>query len=405
MTFDKSLFWKKKYSKGDLYFISDFDFQKDIPYREKKQQQDFLGKTALLEFSQKENIQIYVTNEDLDINFKKIDSETYLVDIKKFIGFYVSMKNKTTFDLAHAFFTNNLDIKNANFSYDDYSQILKSDAFQDFLKTLSEDDLVIIKKSLPQIENSGLSGATNVEILNELQNRNLDVLKFILDKLYEDKKVASIISSLSKVELENLCAAHNHEIYKTELANLKQLLELEKNNIVEDIRLHSNLNDYLAGQPEKIFQNWIERNLWVFGVEYVKKYDARQIALFSEGDLLMESMDGFLDLIELKRPKYEIFQYDASHKSYYASPDLSKTIGQCLLYLQKMDDYKLNLEKEHKVKILRPRIKIIAGRTNEFNETQFEALRMLNSNLIHIQIISYDYLLSCGEKIISSYEK
>ena len=70
-----------------------------------------------------------------------------------------------------------------------------------------------------------------------------------------------------------------------------------------------------------------------------------------------------------------------------------------------MDEYKLNLEKEHKVKILRPRIKIIAGRTNKFNDEEFESLRMLNSNLNHIQIISYDYLLSCGKKVISLYEK
>lgn len=118
----------------------------------------------------------------------------------------------------------------------------------------------------------------------------------------------------------------------------------------------------------------------------------------------MESMDGFLDLIELKRPRYKIFQFDDNHKSYYASPDLSETIGQCLLYLQKMDEYKSILEKEHKVKILSPRIKIIAGRTSEFNDEQFEALRMLNSNLNHIQIISYDYLLNCGKKIISLYE-
>lgn len=141
-------------------------------------------------------------------------------------------------------------------------------------------------------------------------------------------------------------------------------------------------------------------------IEYIKKYDARKIALLSEGDLLMESMDGFLDLIELKRPKLKsgIFNYDDSHKSYYPSTDLSKVIGQCLFYLQRMDDYKLNLEKEHKVKILRPRIKIILGRTNDFNDHQFEALRMLNSDLNHIQIISYDYLLSCGEKIILNYE-
>ncbi len=81
---------------------------------------------------------------------------------------------------------------------------------------------------------------------------------------------------------------------------------------------------------------------------------------------------------------------------------MSEVIGQCLFYLQKMDIYKAILEEEYKVKVLRPRIKIIAGRTKDFNDEQYKALRMLNCNLNHIQIISYDYLLSCGTKLISN---
>lgn len=233
-------------------------------------------------------------------------------------------------------------------------------------------------------------------------------METILSKLNEDEKIKTILESLSKIELKNLSVAHKQKFYQIEVENLEQLLKLEENGkIVKEIKKYDNLSAYIAGQPEKIFQNWIEQNLWIFGIEYIKKYDARKIAIFSEGDLLMESMDNFLDLIELKRPKlkYKIFDYDISHKSYYPSQDLSKVIGQCLFYLQKMDDYKLILEKEHKVKILRPRIKIILGRTNKFNNDQFESLRMLNSNLNHIQIISYDHLLSCGKKIISLYEK
>lgn len=244
-------------------------------------------------------------------------------------------------------------------------------------------------------------------MLDGLKNIDLDILKLILDKFSGDEKIKTILESLSEIELKNLSAAHKHKSYQIELNNLEQLLGLEEGgSIVEEIKKHDNLSAYFAGQPEKIFQNWIEKNLWIFGVEYTQKHDARKIALFSEADLLMESMDGFLDLIELKRPKleYDIFKYDASHKSYYLSPDLSKVIGQCLFYLQKMDEQKLVLEKEHKAKILRPRIKIIAGRTNNFNNEQFEALRMLNSNLNHIQIVSYDYLLSCGKKIVSHYD-
>jgi hypothetical protein len=261
--------------------------------------------------------------------------------------------------------------------------------------------------------NSTISGKfieTTDEILDILKGfKDIDpkILKTILNKLNEDKKIKILLESLSEIELKDLSAAYKQKNYQAEIKNLEKLLELEeKGDIVKDIKSYDNLKAYIAGQPEKIFQNWTEKNLWVFGIEYVQKYDARKIAIFSESDLLMESMDSFLDLIELKRPKlkYQIFDYDDSHKSYYPSADLSKVIGQCLFYLQKMDDYKLILEKEYKVKILRPRIKIVLGRSNYFNKDQFEALRMLNSNLNHIQIISYDYLLSCGKKIISLYE-
>ena len=60
----------------------------------------------------------------------------------------------------------------------------------------------------------------------------------------------------------------------------------------------------------------------------------------------MESVDGYLDLIELKRPKHELLKYDLSHKCYYPHSDLSQVIGQSLFYLQKLFEYKVILEKE-----------------------------------------------------------
>lgn len=117
----------------------------------------------------------------------------------------------------------------------------------------------------------------------------------------------------------------------------------------------------------------------------------------------MESADGFIDLIELKRPKFPIFDYDDSHKCYHPSKELSKVLGQCLHYIKKLDVYKLHLENEYKVKVLRPRIKVIIGRTCNFNDEQCEALRMLNSNLCQIEVVSYDALLFCGETILSYF--
>jgi len=247
-------------------------------------------------------------------------------------------------------------------------------------------------------------------ILDSLSGINLDaikiIFKFIKNNSEKSETVEVLLASLEELDLiEDLPAVYKYKTYKQEIDNLEKLLILEKaGNIVSAIKELPHLNNYIAGQPEAIFQNWIERNLlWVFGVEYKShKLEARKISIFSEADLVMESMDGFIDLIELKRPNLQILNKDISHNSYYPSVDLSKALGQCGQYLKKMDEYKMQLQNEHKVKILRPRIKIIIGRTDEYEEEQYEALRMLNCNLNNIQIISYDYLLSCGQYIISN---
>ena len=249
-------------------------------------------------------------------------------------------------------------------------------------------------------------------ILESLDGNNLDdlrsVIKFLNRNAGKEERVDVLLESLEEIDLENLAATHKLKTYKQEFDNLKTLLKLEKEeNFLSAIKKLPNLKNYVAGQPEAIFQEWIERNLqWIFGVEYKShKTDFRKIALFSEADIVLESMDGFIDLIELKRPSHIILNKDKSHNSYYPAADLSKAIGQCGHYLKQMDNYKLQLQDEHKVKVLRPRIKIIIGRTDDFIDEQNEALRMLNCNLNNIQIVSYDYLLRCGQHILDNLSR
>jgi len=242
------------------------------------------------------------------------------------------------------------------------------------------------------------------EILPILNKVDGNLLKTVLNKVSENEKLKLVLEALSENEIQNLHAAIRQSTHQRALQNLQLLLKLEEeSNIVEAITNHNQLRPYLAKQPEKIFQRWIEHNIWTLGIDYIKKHHARQIGINSESDLLMETTDGFIDLIELKRPKFDLFSYDDSHKSYFPSKELSKVIGQCLQYLKVLENYKLVLEREYKFKILRPRIKIIVGRSHKFNDEQHEALRILNATLNHMQIISYDYLHACGENIISYY--
>ncbi len=230
------------------------------------------------------------------------------------------------------------------------------------------------------------------------------LFKVILDKANQTEKIKLIVDALSDSEISSLYASAKHTKYRHALLHLEELLSMSTNpTMLSDVADSEKLKIYAAGQREKIFQNWIEQNLWSLGVEYIKKHPKRKIGIDSEADIVMETTDGYIDLIELKRPDIDLFTEDPSHNSYYPSKELSKVIGQSLLYLKKLDNYKHNLEEEYQFRLLKPRVKIIAGRSIDFGNEQKDALRMLNSNLNHIQIITYDYLHECGNNILSYY--
>lgn len=303
------------------------------------------------------------------------------------------------------------DLSMSIYAYSSSGQPIFSETLNfDQIKTLYDhlSQISIIKNSSSQVSGKFVESTAEIsDLINKFTRVDPSLLEIVLSKIKEHDKINSLLLFLSEGEINTLTTLQRHRDWQGEIEILKTLLTFEESgNIVAEVNKDDRLSYYKAGQPEKIFQNWIEKNYsWIFGVQYIKKHNARKIALYSEGDMLMESMDGFLDLIELKRPSHDIFaSIDASHKSYYPSLDLSKVIGQSLYYLQKMEDLKLVLEKEYKVKIIRPRIKIIIGRTKDFKEEQYSALRMLNCQLNNLEIISYDTLVKYGERMISHLE-
>lgn len=249
------------------------------------------------------------------------------------------------------------------------------------------------------------------QLINEANALNVSDFEFIFKNLSSKNKVEIFkknLAIMSRFEIDNIEAAIKQKEYKTAIKDLKELLILEENNdIVCKIKTIQNLNKYSAEQPEKIFQNWLEKNLWVFGVEYYKKHNFSVISDDgSKADLIMETADGFINLIELKRPnlQYDLFNYDSSHRNYYPTKDFSQAISQCLIYLKRLEEFKKNIEQQQEVKILRPMIKLIIGRTNNLNNDEKQALRFLKSSLHGVDIISYDQLLFNANQIISFYE-
>lgn len=90
---------------------------------------------------------------------------------------------------------------------------------------------------------------------------------------------------------------------------------------------------------ENRWQNWFEKNNWVLGSDFVKVLDERIIDTQNISDFLMQSYDGFLDIIEIKRPEggLKFWASSLDHNNYYPHSDLVKAITQSISYVHEVE--------------------------------------------------------------------
>jgi hypothetical protein len=161
---------------------------------------------------------------------------------------------------------------------------------------------------------------------------------------------------------------------------------------------------------EPKWQEWFEENDWVLGTEFVRVLDDRRIDTSNISDFLMEAYDGFLDVIEIKRPEGQLkFWTDSlDHGNYIPSSDLIKAITQASKYLFELEreaNSNKFLERVDNVKTIKPRCILLFGRSHDWNAKQREAYRILNSNYHNLTIMTYDHVLERAKRIVGLNEK
>jgi hypothetical protein len=214
----------------------------------------------------------------------------------------------------------------------------------------------------------------------------IDNVSFVTKILrsFQSEEAKELLLKINEKELNNLFVSIKHAKNKQALSQLEQLM-------VDTVN-------------EDQFQNWIKTNTWVFGTEYIKRFDTRKIGIHSQADFIVESLDGFTDLVELKKSDFKLFEKDTSRNCYYPSKDLSQVIGQAIHYIKVMEDHRAILKEGDDLEVLKPRVKVIIGRSATLVYDEKKALRLLNATLHGIEIITYDEILSRAKKIISIYE-
>ncbi len=155
---------------------------------------------------------------------------------------------------------------------------------------------------------------------------------------------------------------------------------------------------------EHVWQKWFVENSWILGSEFVRIIDERNIDVNNISDFLMEAYDGFLDIVEIKRPEGYLSFWSSSldHKNYIPSQDLIKAITQASKYIYEVER-EANSVKFFKrvgnIKTVKPRCILIFGRSENWNDEQIEAYRILNSGYHNLTIMTYDHVLIRAKQI------
>ncbi len=156
---------------------------------------------------------------------------------------------------------------------------------------------------------------------------------------------------------------------------------------------------------EHDWQKWFQENNWVLGTDYVRILDERNIDTKNITDFLMEAYDGFIDIVEIKRPdgNLNFWAKSKDHDNYVPDQDLVKAITQATKYIYEIEresDSIKFLDRVDEVKTIKPRCVLIYGRSDDWNNEQKESFRILNSNYHNLSILTYDHILDRARRII-----
>lgn len=177
-----------------------------------------------------------------------------------------------------------------------------------------------------------------------------------------------------------------------------------KQNIVEELNSRLQTGGFSETTGSNSWQRWIYKNNWLFGVNYKKPIEKTKINITGVmPDYLFPTLDGFVDILEIKLPDDEVIIKDVSHRgSWKWTPETNAAIGQVVNYLGEIDRLRLEIERNvrtqygYDVCLLKPRAYILIGNSTAWGNDKKEGLRKMNHAMHGIEILTYKDLLDRG---------
>ncbi len=267
-----------------------------------------------------------------------------------------------------------------------------------FLAYIHQAKVLLAKEEEPSISFSP------EEIFENLTESQRQTFANILSDVALSHQLAGLYANgqLQLATLKHLAAAALQTKYKAELQELRDMVEGNVHQVKG--------NGKGRTVTEHVYQKWFEAHSWVFGTEYVQRINnLRDIDTDTTIDMALQTSDGFIDILELKTPEAPVLQHDPSHKTYYFSQEVSKVLAQAAKYLRAVERradtiYTQSRLQERAVLFVRPRVRIVIGRSHEWNTFQQEYFRRLGASLHSIEIMTFDHVMTRAEQLIARYD-
>jgi hypothetical protein len=233
------------------------------------------------------------------------------------------------------------------------------------------------------------------------------VVDEVVNNLGWEKSVSlgvNIIDQLDKYQKLNERQKQKIDFLLTRLGEFRsKKLTSDIPKFRKEIRDFKDLLKKSAGEEE--VQKWLETHTWFFGPQYLEQEPKKDWPGRAEFDFLLQRYDTFYDVIELKKPNDKLFVRDSSSPSRSLAPsqELKNALAQMIEYLESLGVYAPTQLYKEGIYVLKPEGIILMGRVE--SEKERKTLKVLNSYLHGIRILTYDDILAQAENFVTLLEK
>lgn len=153
------------------------------------------------------------------------------------------------------------------------------------------------------------------------------------------------------------------------------------------------------GHDETWWQRYFSKNILYFQDSYIRRLEKINTTVVSTQfpDFAVATADGYLDIIEIKKPGTDLLREDPSRHNFYWSIEIAKAISQVENYIDSVTRHADAIRNKLRddgidLRIIKPRGIVIAGRAADFGgkPKMADDFRRLNEGLKNVQIVPYD---------------